>query len=197
MKEKASKFSLNTPLPIILFIVLFGIGVFIGGYFVWAKDFSLHLLPNSSFCSAIFFEISEDWYAAFSVFLFDFLFFLLVVFLFGMTFLGVAVIPITVLTKGIFIGMSMSAFLLLNGDKAFLRSWITYLPASALSTVVFLFFSTRAFSVSLKTCRFLLQQESMSISLKSYGFQFFIALIILLAASAVNCILGFLAAILF
>lgn len=181
----------------VFFSILFAAGVLSGGYFVCATGIQLHTLTDSVFISGVFMNVSSDWMTFFSSFLFDFLFFLLVVFLFGMTFLGVMVVPAVVFFKGTVMGISLMALLLLDGSTAFFRSWITYLPAAALSIGTVIAFSVCAFAVSLKACRFLVYREGMSVSLKSYWFQFFIALLMLLTASAVRCILGFLAAILF
>ena len=184
-------------ISVFLFLLLFAAGIWVGCYIVLTAKAQLSVLRNSVFVACVFSDAADGWLTFFSGFLFDFLFYLLLVFLFGMTFLGVAVIPSVVFFKGATTGMALSAVLLLNGSGTFFQSWITYLPAAAPCVGMVLYFSAYAFAVSLKTCRFLACRNGVSTSLKSYWFQFFTALLILLAASAVRCILSFLAAILF
>lgn len=191
-EKRISAFSVS----LLGFIVIFVFGVLSGGYFIQSTDVKLHALTDSAFISGVFADSANGWISYFSSFLFDFLFFLVLVFLFGMTFLGVAAVPAAVFFKGAVLGTALSA-LLLDNSASFFRSWMTYLPAAALSMGVLLFFSSCAFAVSLKACRLLFLRESISISLKSYWFRFLSALLMLLAASAVHCILGFLAVILF
>ena len=195
--EKINKQSVWTRLRAAVFLPVFLIGSWLGNLFILFFPDAFSAQPGSVFFAGAFVDFEQGWLAAFSAFLFDFLFYLLLVFLFGMTFMGVVIVPLTVLLKGFTLGASLSALLSMAGNGAFFRSWITYLPATALCTVVFVVFSGRAYGVSLKACRSLFARESALISLKSYGLHFLSALVLLLAASALSSALGFLAVILF
>lgn len=179
------------------FMALLLLGSWLGNLFILFFPNAISVQSGSVFFTGVFADFKQGWLSAFSAFLFDSLFYLLIVFLFGMTFMGVAVVPCTVLFKGFTLGASLSALLSLEGMGTFFRSWITYLPAASFCTIVLLIFSGRAYGVSLKACRFLLNRESVPVSLKGYWMHFFCALVLLLVASVLNGVIGFLAVILF
>ena len=106
------------------------------------------------------------WHRIFSAFLFDFLFYLLLVFFFGMTFLGVAVIPAAVFGRGFTLGASLSALLTAEGTGVYFQSWLTYLPAAAFCTLVFWFFPGVFFGGALKSAAQLLHKEPAPVSFK-------------------------------
>lgn len=183
---------------LILFPLVLLAGSWLGNFFVlkYPGEFTA-IQPVSIFTSGIFADPEAGALTAFSAFLFDSLFYFLIVFLFGMTFMGVAVVPLTVFSKGFTLGTSLSALLSLKGTAVYFQSWITYLPTASFCTLVLLVFAGRAYGVSLKACRSLLNREAAPLSLKGYFAQFLCALLLLTAASALNTVLGLFAAILF
>ena len=197
MDKQSNRIPVKGQLCTAAFLVVLLIGAWLGSLFILFFPDAFDAQVGSVFFSGAFINMEQGWLSAFSAFLFDSLFYLLLVFLFGMTFLGVAVVPLTVLFKGFTLGASLTALLVLEGTGSFFRSWITYLPATSLCTVVFVIFSGRAYGVSRKACRFLFNGESAAISLKSFGAHFLAALALLLMVSVLNSALGFLAAILF
>lgn len=185
------------PVGSMLFAALLLIGVWIGCLFVLFSPQPVSFAGSSVFFNGMLADTAVGWHRIFSAFLFDFLFYLLLVFFFGMTFLGVAVIPAAVFGRGFTLGASLSALLTAEGTGVYFQSWLTYLPAAAFCTLVFLVFSGRVFGGALKSAAQLLHKEPAPVSLKSCGMQFLLALLLLVCAAAVRCGSVFLAAIFF
>ncbi len=183
------------PVCVLLFSVLLLLGVWIGSLFVQLSDEPVAQDQTAVFLNGMFRDVSAGYLRVFSAFLFDFLFYLLLVFLFGMTFLGIGVIPAVVFFRGFTLGASLSALLVTEGMGAYFQGWMTYLPAAAFCTLVFLLFSERAFGVSLRSAGLLFKKVSGAVSVKNCGVQFLFALLLLLFAAAVRCGCVFLAAI--
>lgn len=181
----------------IVFGMLLMIGVWLGALQVKLSSDFIPTQSGSIFFNGLFDDFSAGCLSVFSAFLFDFLFYLLLVFLFGMTFLGVAVIPVAVLFRGYTLGAALSTLLASSGMTAYFVNWLTYLPAAAFCTMVFLAFSGRAYGVSINAGRLLIGKGAAPIPLKSYGLYFLFALLLLLIASVVRCAFGFLIEILF
>ena len=195
MKEKTEKpLTYKTTCVAVVFTLLFAVGVLIGSRYAGIADTEDGLNTVLSLSSLNNADGSLP--RIYSTFLFDHIFYLLIVFLFGMTFLGTVVIPVTVALKGLTIGISFSYLLLFEGDSIYLQKWLSYFPA-ALCAAVFILFSAYAYGVSLKFCGFLQNKEAAAVSLKGYGMLFIFILLILAAAGAVHCILNLLSVILF
>lgn len=188
--------NMNVPAGAMLFAALLLIGVWIGCLFTWFSPSPLSFEQSSVFFNGLFDDLSAGWLRVFSAFLFDFLFYLLLIFLFGMTFLGAAVIPAAVFCRGFTLGASLSALLASEGTGVYFQSWITYLPVAVCCTLVFLILSGRAFAASLKVAGQLLSRATLPVAaLKRYSVQFLAALLIFVCAAAVRCGLVFLASI--
>lgn len=187
-------FTYKTACAAVVFTALFAVGVLIGGRYAGMADTDVGL--NTVLSLSALNSADGSLLRVYSTFLFDHIFYLLIVFLFGMTFLGTVVIPVTVALKGLTIGISFSYLLLFEGNAVYLQKWLAYLPA-ALCVAVFILFSAYAYSVSLKFCGVLQNKEAAAVSLKGYGLLFIFILLILAAAGAVHCILNPLSAILF
>ena len=137
------------PVGSMLFAALLLIGVWVGCLFVLFSPQPVSFAGSSVFFNGMLADTAVGWHRILSAFLFDFLFYLLFVFFFGMTFLGVAVIPAAVFGRGFTLGASLSALLTAEGTGVYFQSWLTYLPAAAFCTLVFLVFSGRVFGGSL------------------------------------------------
>lgn len=179
----------------LFFFVLLTIGVFCGALYVTFFPQPL-AAADSLFFAGVFSGEKGDVPLAVSAFLFDALLYLWAVFLFGMTFMGLAVIPFTVALKGFVLGASLSALLALRGMEVFLQSFMTYLPAAAFCVCFFLIFCGRAFPASLAALRQLRGREAQPF-LRKYCADFLPALLLTLAASGVYGALVFLANLLF
>ena len=88
------------PVGSMLFAALLLIGVWVGCLFVLFSPQPVSFAGSSVFFNGMLADTAVGWHRIFSAFLFDFLFYLLLVFFFGMTFLGVAVIPAAVFGRG-------------------------------------------------------------------------------------------------
>lgn len=196
MLDKPSKISAGS-VCVLLFLALLLFGVWTGCMAVHFTSGTFVPEQTAIFLNGMFEDVSAGYVRVFSAFLFDFLFYLLLVFLFGMTFLGVGIIPATVFVRGFTLGAALSGFLAAEGTGAYFQRWITYLPAAVFCTLVFLFFSGRTFSVSLKSAGLLFGKTSASVSVKKCGEHFLFALLLLLCAAGIRCGLVFLSAIFF
>lgn len=161
------------------------LGVFCGALFLSLFREPIESVSGSVLFSGVFAGETGSMWISVSAFLFDSLFYLCIVFLFGMTFMGVAIIPVTVFFKGVVLGMSLSALLSLYGLTAFFRSWITYLPAASFCLCVFLIFCGRAFDASRHAFGLLLGHAA-SFSWRPYCKMFFPALLLTLGAALVH-----------
>ena len=152
------------PVGSMLFAALLLIGVWVGCLFVLFSPQPVSFAGSSVFFNGMLADTAVGWHRIFSAFLF--------VFFFGMTFLGVAVIPAAVFGRGFTLGASLSALLTAEGTGVYFQSWLTYLPAAAFCTLVFLVFSGRVFGGALKSAAQLLHKEPAPVSLKSCGMHF-------------------------
>ena len=73
------------------------------------------------------------------LFLLDSLFFLLSALLFGLTFLGIFVVPAAVAARGFTLGAALLDSALALGPAGFLQSWMTYLPSALCCAVLISF----------------------------------------------------------
>ena len=125
--------------------------------------------------------------AVFSGFLFEFIPFLLVVYLFGMTFLGVAVIPAALFLKGFLIGAPQVSLLIHSGTAMYIRHSVTYLPAAAMCSAVLIAFSVQALSLSFKFFRSVFGKAD-GVSTASYSVKFLTALMLCIAFGLFRCL---------
>lgn len=186
---------LKIPVGSMLFAALLLIGVWIGCLFVLFSPEQFVFVGRSVLFNGLFADTAAGWHSVFSAFLFDFLFYLLLVFFFGMTFLGTVVIPATVFVRGFTLGASLSALLAAKGTGVYFQHWLTYLPAAVFCALVFLVFSGHSFGSALKSAAQLFNREAAPVSFKSCGMQFLLALLLFVCAAAVRCGCVFLAAI--
>ena len=125
--------------------------------------------------------------AAFSGFLFEFVPFLLVIYLFGMTFLGIAVIPAVLFLKGFLLGAPQISTLVHSGTAVYIRQLVTYLPAAAMCSALLIGFSAQALPVSFKFFRSVFGHTA-DISTAGYGVKFLMALIMCIALGLFRCL---------
>ena len=192
MKEPGRFSSSKIIFTVAILLLLFAAGVLAGSRYA--------LMSGEKAKLESLFNLARDgnagFIAVYSGFLFDQIFYLAAVFLFGLTFLGIAVIPAAVVLKGLTLGVSFSCSLISEGISVYFEKWITYLPA-VLCIAVFLLFSAYAYSISLNCCRSLYCKGVEAVSLKSYGLLFVSSLFILAAAGGLHCVLNLLWVILF
>ena len=125
--------------------------------------------------------------AVFSDFLFEFVPFLLLIYLFGMTFLGGAVIPVMLFLKGFLLGAPQVSLLIHSGAAMYIRHSVTYLPAAAMCSAVLIAFSVQALSLSFKFFRSVFGKAD-GISTASYGVKFLTALMLCIAFGLFRCL---------
>ena len=107
--------------------ILFLLGFLFGCLFARTSQIAMAPVSGSVWFRGPF-ETGTDFPFVFSAFLFDSLFYALPIFLFGMTFLGVLVIPAAIILKGFTLGTSLTALIRLEGIGS-------YYSASALGGV--------------------------------------------------------------
>ena len=95
-----------------------------------------------------------------SAFLFDSLFYALPIFLFGMTFLGVLVIPAAIILKGFTLGTSLTALIRLEGIGSYFRRCFDYLPMTMLCITVLLLLAAEALCTARRSCRVFSETEN-------------------------------------
>ena len=132
-------------------------------------------------------QLQTGFSAVFSNFLFEFVPFLLLIYLFGMTFLGVAVIPAMLFLKGFLIGAPQVSLLVHSGTAMYIRQLVTYLPAAAMCSALLIVFSAQALPVSLKFFRPIFGCTA-DISTAGYGVKFLTALIMCIALGLFRCL---------
>ena len=98
-------------------------------------------------------DLGTDFPFVFSAFLFDSLFYALPIFLFGMTFLGVLVIPAAIILKGFTLGTSLTALIRLEGIGSYFRRCFDYLPMTMLCITVLLLLAAEALCMARRSCR--------------------------------------------
>ena len=94
--------------------ILFLLGFLFGCLFARTSQIAMAPVSGSVWFRGPF-ETGTDFPFVFSAFLFDSLFYALPIFLFGMTFLGVLVIPAAIILKGFTLGTSLTALIRLEG----------------------------------------------------------------------------------
>ena len=134
--------------------ILFLLGFLFGCLFARTSQIAMAPVSGSVWFRGPF-ETGTDFPFVFSAFLFDSLFYALPIFLFGMTFLGVLVIPAAIILKGFTLGTSLTALIRLEGIGSYFRRCFDYLPMTMLCITV-LFGNGEPLSVKNCTVRFLL-----------------------------------------
>ena len=139
----------------------------------------------------------NDFGKLFSESLFEFLPAFLVVFPFGLTYLGTVVIPAVLCFQGITQGIAHTSFLIHFGLFVFLQKGITYMPAAALNLTVLLLFSVKARHTARILYRQLRGCTDAEIALKPYLFHSAVSLFAFTGISVLRCVLGLLETTLF
>ena len=111
--------------------ILFLLGFLFGCLFARTSQIAMAPVSGSVWFRGPF-ETGTDFPFVFSAFLFDSLFYALPIFLFGMTFLGVLVIPTAIILKGFTLGTSLTALIRLEGIGSYFRRCFDACGGSAL-----------------------------------------------------------------
>ena len=123
--------------------ILFLLGFLFGCLFARTSQIAMAPVSGSVWFRGPF-ETGTDFPFVFSAFLFDSLFYALPIFLFGMTFLGVLVIPTAIILKGFTLGTSLTALIRLEGIGSYFRRCFDYLPMTMLCITVLLLLAAEA-----------------------------------------------------
>ena len=135
----------------------------------------------------------DDW---FSVLFFEKVFYLLPIFLFGATYLGILITPCVMFLIGTVYGINFTVLFHSLGASEYVRYCLVSIP-SILGTVIIVVFAVHAFYLSVLLCRQFCRPDSFVQNMKKYGLHFiftfvFEALIsgfyLLITAFAVNLI---------
>ena len=175
----------------IVFRILFSVGFLFGCLFVRISQIPLKPISNS-ICFSGPFEADTAFLSVFSGFLFDLLLYALPIFLFGMTFLGTLVVPITISAKGFTFGVSLTALVQSEGIGVYFRRCLDYLFISVLGIAVLLYFAEKAFITARYSSRMIFENKnplSEQISVKAYIVQFLFAFALLVVLSLLYCAL--------
>ena len=171
----------------LVFVLVFFVGVAGGCHFCLQKDSVL------TACTQMTESGAAD---VLSSFLFEPLVFLAAAYVFGLTYLGVFVIPVLLLFMGGASGVRFLCALIACGTGDYLQKWLLHWPSAVCASAVILF-SAYAFLVSLCTCKLLYSEKSRSFRIKSYTLFFFFAIFTIAVSGVAYCILHRLSAILF
>lgn len=167
--------------------ILFLLGFLLGCLFAQTSQTVLKPVSGSVWFRGPF-ETGTDFPSVFSAFLFDSLFYALPIFLFGMTFLGVLVIPAAISLKGFTLGTSLTALVQLEGTGPYLRRWFDYLPMAVLCVTVLLLLAVEAFRTARRSCgAFFGNGEPLPV--KRCTVQFLLAFAALVLISVLYCVL--------
>lgn len=132
--------------------ILFLLGFLFGCLFARTSQIAMAPVSGSVWFRGPF-ETGTDFPFVFSAFLFDSLFYALPIFLFGMTFLGVLVIPAAIILKGFTLGTSLTALIRLEGIGSYFRRCFDYLPMTMLCITVLLLLAAEALCTARRSCR--------------------------------------------
>lgn len=132
--------------------ILFLLGFLFGCLFARTSQIAMAPVSGSVWFRGPF-ETGTDFPFVFSAFLFDSLFTALPIFLFGMTFLGVLVIPAAIILKGFTLGTSLTALIRLEGIGSYFRRCFDYLPMTMLCITVLLLLAAEALCMARRSCR--------------------------------------------
>ena len=132
--------------------ILFLLGFLFGCLFARTSQIAMAPVSGSVWFRGPF-ETGTDFPFVFSAFLFDSLFYALPIFLFGMTFLGVLVIPAAIILKGFTLGTSLTALIRLEGIGLYFRQCFDYLPMTMLCITVLLLLAAEALCTARRSCR--------------------------------------------
>ena len=178
----------------IVFRILFSIGFLSGCSFVRVSQVPLKPISNFIWFSGPF-ETDTAFLPVFSGFLFDLLLYALPIFLFGMTFLGAAIVPIVLFAKGFTLGAALIALVQSEGTGMYFRRCLDYLLISVLGISVLLYFAEKAFITARYSSRMIFKNKSPlseQVSIKTYTVQFLFAFALLAVLSLLYCALHFL-----
>lgn len=131
--------------------ILFLLGFLFGCLFARTSQIAMAPVSGSVWFRGPF-ETGTDFPFVFSAFLFDSLFYALPIFLFGMTFLGVLVIPAAIILKGFTLGTSLTALIRLEGIGLYFRRCFDYLPMTMLCITVLLLLAAEALCTARRSC---------------------------------------------
>ena len=137
--------------------ILFLLGFLFGCLFARTSQIAMAPVSGSVWFRGPF-ETGTDFPFVFSAFLFDSLFYALPIFLFGMTFLGVLVIPAAIILKGFTLGTSLTALIRLEGIGSYFRRCFDYLPMTMLCITVLLLLAAEALCMARRSCRVFLHR---------------------------------------
>lgn len=122
----------------------------------------------------------------YSSFLFDEIIYLAAVFLFGLTFIGIVVIPFVVTLRGFIIGVLFSCFNVTGINSEYIVNCFRWLP-SVMCCAALMLFSAYAVHVSSRLCIFLKHREACSVSLKNYSLVFLFTFAVFAVLTAIYC----------
>ena len=172
---------------LISFGCLFLLGVLFGCYFSHQQN----LLPLRNVPLGKSMDLSGTLTEMFLFFLFDHVFWLLFMFLFGLTFLGALVIPGVIFSKGIVQGITFTAAFAAVGSWSYVRICSMHL-FGAFCTVLLFYFAVRSFILSINFCRQLYGAKGVQINWAQYGVYFIGTLAIFVAFGCVYSLTGYL-----
>ena len=125
-------------------------------------------------------------------FLIDNIFYLLVIFIFGLTFLGVVVIPISLISRGVVHGIAFTVLFPAINNSAYVYICILHV-FFIICTVLISVFAEHAFVLSIRFCKQICKLGSFQVCWMQYGIYFVLTFISVLATGGVytlaNCLL--------
>ena len=164
MKENINKRSLLGIL--ILLFLLFVFGAILGVFFLLTHP---EHLPDT--LPKLYAESNTDYVGVFSGFLFGTIVYFLFLFVFGLTFLGVLVVPAIVFLKGTVLGVAFTVLFSKADTWEYVRKWLCFGP-SAFCLVLMLIFALHAFCVSRELCRQFKYSFDACLLIKKFGVHF-------------------------
>ncbi len=128
-------------------------------------------IPSDAVFLTRWFEQDTEAMKLYSGFVFEFAIYLLLLLVFGMTILGIVVIPLIILIKGAALGITFTWMLRTISPLKYIGSWLCF-GAAAFCLVFLLLFALHAFRVSLKFCRQLSDPCDLGLLLRKFGIHF-------------------------
>lgn len=129
-----------------LLLSLAALGVLLGSVLA----VNLNTATTEAFHPLLFSAIpqSSSFFICFSAFLLNLLIFLIVSLLLGLTVFGAVAIPVLSVLKGVALGIDLSYFLITDGPLGLLKSALIYIPATAISLIIFVLFEVQSLGFS-------------------------------------------------
>ncbi len=169
----------------ICFSCLFLFGVIIGSCFSLTQ--TLFSFDNVSFGETAL--LSSETAEVFFDFLFDNIFYLLLIFLFGLTFLGVLIIPGLILLKGIVQGLTFTTMFITESCQTYVQVWVMHL-SGVICTVFLFLFAAHAFLLSVKFCKQLCRSVELRVRWTQYSSHFIFTFITFVVSGGIYILVG-------